>query len=380
MEQDTSQKPTHIYEIDFLRAVTVFSVVTIHSVSATLFIYSYDARATFITNFIIHVLHYNREMFIFVTGLVLTYVYYYRNYSVKKFWFKRVLLIFIPYVAWSLIYIKIKNPTLNGDDFFKLFWYDVYSGSASYQLYYILLALQFYAIFPFFLWFIRKVSKYPFIVLLLSFFIQMDLISLDFTYLQTGNHHGNIMNWILKYQDRIFLLYQFFFVAGAFAAIYINKCFQLLKKYGMLSPFLCIVEVIGLQFLFDYQINTQHESYKYTMSVLQPSIVPLSIIVIVFSFWLSTLWAKKQRLFGLIKAISDTSFGIYFIHVLILDYVIHTILPMLPSDIPGIWQMTFATLTTFISSLGICLLLLRIPFLSWTIGRVYPFKSKKLPI
>src|SRR5260221_12581715 len=111
-ENNEERKP-HIYEIDFLRAITVFSVVTIHSLAACAFLYSKSISATNLIALFIHTLHYNREIFIFVTGLVLTYIYYHRSFSATKFLAKRLLLIFIPYVFWSLIYIKINIPILN---------------------------------------------------------------------------------------------------------------------------------------------------------------------------------------------------------------------------------------------------------------------------
>ena len=84
--EKNEEKKAHIYEIDFLRALTVFSVVTIHSFSAASFLYSDSTGATDMIALFIHILHYNREIFIFVTGLVLTYVYYNRSFSAIKFW------------------------------------------------------------------------------------------------------------------------------------------------------------------------------------------------------------------------------------------------------------------------------------------------------
>lgn len=360
------EKKAHIYEVDFLRAITVFSVVTIHSISTTTFFYAKSHNATNIINLIIHLLHYNREMFVFVTGFVLTYVYFNRQLSAKKFWLKRLLLIVIPYIVWSIIYIEVDHAN---DKFF----YDIYTGNASYQLYYILLAIQFYAIFPFFLWFIKKVYKHPVLVFSISLLAQLIFIYIDFTYFQKGVYKDVpfIKNFLLPYQDRLFTSYQFFFVLGSFVAIYLNKCYSFLKKNGFYSLILFGITIICYSLYYFHQLKiNDKESISYTISVLQPSVIFYSIVIITFFSWLSILWVKKKRFFSLIKKISDTSFGIFFVHVMILNYITKSLLPFIPSAVPAYAQIIFVVLTTFILSTLICLLLLRIPFLGWTIGRV----------
>lgn len=374
--ENNEEKKAHIYEIDFLRAITVFSVVTIHSFASTSFLY----KSTFATDLIalfIHILHYNREIFVFVTGLVLTYVYYHRKFSTLKFWSKRLLFIFVPYVAWSIVYVKINNPTLHLDQLFSLFWNDLWTGNASYQLYYILLTLQYYLIFPFFLWFIKKIDKHPLIVLSTSFALQIIMIYFDFTYLQRGplTHLPIVKNFITPYQDRLFIIYQFYFVFGAIVAIYMDKSYKLIQKYGKFLPWIVIISLLCFSFYFFHQLRIK-DPLSYALGVLQPSVVIFSTVIIVFFAWLSTLWVKKKQFFRLIKGISDVSFGIFFVHVLILTYIIQKILPILPPTIPILERIILVDLATFISSVIICLLLIRTKFLSWTIGRAAVKRSR----
>lgn len=366
--EKNEEKKAHIYEIDFLRAITVFSVVTVHAFTSTAYLYSGSIFATDMIALFTHALHYNREAFTFVTGLVLTYVYYHRSFSAGKFWSKRLLVIFIPYVLWSLFYVKINNNTLGFNNYLSLFWTDLITGNASYQLYYILLALQYYAIFPFFLWFIKKFKNHLLAVLLISFAIQLVTIYLDFTYIQKGplTQLPIVNSFLTPYQDRLFISYQFFFVFGAIVAVYMDKAYKFLEKHGRLIPWFGLVSLFFFAFYFLHQLHI--ESMSYALSALQPSVVLYSIVAIIFFSWLSTIWVKEKKMFKLVKAISDTSFGIFFVHVLILNYLIQKILPLLPVSIP-IWEkMILIDLTTFIASIIVCLLLIRTKYLSWTIG------------
>lgn len=256
--QKNEEKKAHIFEIDFLRAITVFSVVTIHTFSSTTFLYPKNQFITDMLNLFIHALHYNREMFVFVTGLVLTYVYYHRQFSATKFWSKRLLVIFIPYALWTLLYVFVNRTEMD-------FWLDILTGGASYQLYYILLAMQYYVLFPFFLWFIKKVSNHPVSVLIISLIIQLLMLYFDFTYVQKGalSHVHFIKFYILPYQDEFFITYQFFFVLGSIVGIHFNKIYRfhlrilfyfgdrlVLPRRQVVSPpnlVYVLLEVMGLQ-------------------------------------------------------------------------------------------------------------------------------------
>ncbi len=368
--EPNEEKKSHIYEVDFLRALTVFSVVAIHSIASTSYLYSSSFLATRYTALFIHLLHYNREIFVFVTALVLTYVYHQRSFSTKKFWGKRLLFIFVPYVLWSFIYVKLNNPTLPLGSYLSLSAYDVLTGNASYQLYYILLALQYYAIFPFFLRFIKKIGKHPLTVLCISFIIQVSMIYIDFTYFQKGTFTNLpfINQFFLPYQDRLFITYQFFFVFGAIVALYINTSYQLIRKYGpfLIWPIIVVLSCYALYFF--HQLNIK-EPMSYALTVLQPSVIIYSTCIIPFFAWISTVWAKKKKMFGCIKAISDASFGIFFVHVLILNYVIQKLVPILQPTVPIVEIMITTVILTFTSALLLSHILLYIPFLGWTVGR-----------
>jgi len=370
----------HIYEIDLIRAITVFSVVAIHSLSATTFLVPKPASSVQLLNLIIHALHYNREMFMFVTGLVLTFVYFRKQFSVKKFWIKRMLLVLVPYIVWTGIYVKINNPDAGLSQYLNLSLTNVLTGNASYQLYYILLAVQFYLVFPLFLWFLKKVAHHPWLTLSISLVLQLIAMYIDFTYFQTNAIQTPfVTQFLLPYQDRIFISYQFFFFFGAFAAIYMNAAATFLKKYGVLSLLFLILVLALFSVDFSYHINTLHQSMWYAMSVLQPSVVIYSIVAIIFFSWLALLWAKQKKLYWLVKSISDVSFGVYFVHVFLLTLVVSYVVPLFQTVVPVPITILITVLCTFIASVVFCFILLKVPLLSWTIGRARPlWKTKKV--
>ena len=372
MKPENSTSRPHIFEIDLIRAITVLTVVAVHSLAYTSYLTTKQSSLVFLS-FIEHSLHYNREMFMFVTGLVLTYVYLHKEFSAKRFWLKRFSLVFIPYVLWSALYTVINNHGLGLLDYIKLSLVNILTGNASFQLYYILLALEFYALFPLFLTLIKRIVKYPWITLFSSFLLQIVFIYFDFHYLQTGPLSKlTFVNSFIYYQDRVILLYQFFFILGAFAAIYMDRVRASLRKSGLLLTFVFLAGIISYAAYYYTQIEKYGYSIDRATTVLQPSVVLYSLVVIIFVSWLAILWASKRRLYKLVGTISDTSFGIYFVHVLVLTYVIQLLLPIYSHFLPVAAIDLITIFFAFSISLVVCFLLLKIPIFSWTIGRARP--------
>lgn len=365
----SSQKPSHIYEIDLLRAIVVFSVVANHSLSYTNYQITSITGIQFV-NFISHALHYNREAFMFITGLVLTYVYYHRKFSVKSFWIKRVSLVLIPYILWSVIYVVLNNPGISFVEYVKLSYWDILTGEASFQLYYILLSLQFYIIFPLFLLFIKKVAHRPWHILAVSFIIQFIILYFDFYFLQTGPYSQlPSVKTFVHYQDRIVFMYQFFFILGGFAAVYMDTLKSFFKKSGQYLFILFITSLSLYAVNYYIQLNVFHATLDQATSVLQPSVAIYSTVVIIFYCYLAYLWAERRKWYRLIKLVAVTSFGIYFVHVIMLGYVMQFLFPLLPSVLGTPLKMITVLITAFGLSVLFCYVLLKIPFLSWTIGR-----------
>lgn len=365
--KSVTHKRPYLYEIDLIRSITVFSVVTIHTFAYTSSLIEGELPKQMFS-LVNHLLHYNREMFMFITAFVLTYVYYDRQFSVKRFWFKRLLYVLVPYVLWSFIYVKYNYPTLTGADYLKTSFFSLLTGGASFQLYYVLLALQFYFIFPYFLFFIKKIARKPWLSLGISLSVQLLFLQIDYMYIQSGIVKSKAWDLLFEFQNRIVLIYQFFFFFGGFTAIYEEKVRQILTMYGRFIPYVFLAIFTVYTVLSFWQIQT-YSSVSYATSVLQPSVVLYSIAVICLFFWLSFLWAKKRHGYRLVKTISDTSFGVYLVHVMIISLTMRYLLPLLPSGIPIPIQIVAIVLFAFSASVAFCALLLRIPWLSWTIGR-----------
>jgi len=376
------QSRPHVYELDPIRIVTALCVIGVHVLAFTLFL-EHTGGATLLHNAVLNALHFTRQVFMFVTPFALVYVYYGKPFSTKSFLIKRAIGVLLPYSIWSILYTWVNTP--------KPFWpfigaclFNILTGSAAYQLYYILLSLEFYLLFPLFMMLLKRLERHPWKTLIISFVVQVLLIYTDYRYIQSGPFgNTSLGRFINDYQDRFVLTYQFFFFLGAFAALYLQPARAFILKHAWLVISIFLVATAWLWGHFFLQVLVYRQSQGYALSVLQPSIELYSIGVILLFCWIAAHWARWTDAAGHPSGsrfwhnLSDSSFGVYLAHVLILNNVVLPyIVPLFSSILPSALSIFIIWVLVGGGSILITLLLLRIPFLSRSVGRAHPVEAK----
>ncbi|SCY22946.1 Peptidoglycan/LPS O-acetylase OafA/YrhL, contains acyltransferase and SGNH-hydrolase domains [Paenibacillus polysaccharolyticus] len=154
-------RPRRIEYLDLYRAIAIMAVVAIHATSTAVAHYPKNTWDHDLFYFWNTFLQFAVPAFLFLSSLVLFY-----NYSAKlnekdwiiSFYKKRMFYIFVPYVVWSLIYFVIKKliagkePLAYSVQFVK----QLTLGTAHTHLYFFLIILQFYIVFPWILYLTRK--------------------------------------------------------------------------------------------------------------------------------------------------------------------------------------------------------------------------------
>src|SRR5438874_9071036 len=212
-KNDQQTRP-YIYELDLMRPVTAVTVVAVHVLAFTQSL-NHTTTGLQVQNGIITSVHFTRDVFMFITALALAYVYYGRPFSGKRFWAKRSIGVLLPYCLWSIAYTWVNTSQHSPGAFARLALFNILTGNASYQLYYILLAIQFYLVLPLFLLLLKHIQNHPWRALLISFALQVLLMYLDYRYLQQGSLASRgVWQMVAAYQDSFLLTYQFYFILG----------------------------------------------------------------------------------------------------------------------------------------------------------------------
>ena len=382
----------YLYALDPIRVVTALSVLAVH-----VFEFSSVLNASPVAAQIqvgaSSALHFTREVFMFTTAFVLVYTYAGKSFDVMTFLRKRGITVVVPYVLWSAVYVwfnaAMQQTSLSPLRYMLTTAKSVLMGDASYQLYFILLSIQFYALFPLLLRMLPWLRRHARLVLTLSFLVELALLSFDFVFLE-NRHAAPVFAtvWATRidyYQDRFVLVYQFYFLLGALLALHVERVSAFLLAHGraIAVAFALTLGAFWLNVVF--AVGLGHDTVEYATAVLQPAMVPYTLVVLAFLGWLAVRWAPppqtgepaaKPRGAQLWNTLAESTFGIYLVHPLFLTLALAFVVPALPSGVPAPLRVLALLLLVAGVSVGASIALLRTPGLSGLVGRPSPLPTR----
>lgn len=318
-----AKKKKYLHEVDLMRVIFIGGVLLNHTTTAfknnvgdgsgsQLFI-----QATHLS------LHFTRMGFMFMTGLVLVLNYYNKDQHWFKFWKKRYINVGIPYIGWNAIIMWFVTITagvaISWPNYFNNLLDAIIHGN-KYYMYYILVTFQLYLIFPLLVYMFKKLPKHHIAILVTSAVIQL-LLVIGIKYWLPGVDRDGWWYLFRSYGLNI-LVYQFYFIAGAFVAIHYNEVDRFIEKYHRMIGWTTLALSLGTVALFFGNIHILHLSMSATESIHQPLIFIYDTVMIAFVFWIGRQYAHARN-HGLpmwaehtIKNMSKVSFGIYLVQTI----------------------------------------------------------------
>ncbi|MCY0898374.1 MAG: acyltransferase [Firmicutes bacterium] len=355
-----AEKKGYVEAADFVRAVTIVSVVAVHSTW-----YMANGGNWVSSGAILSLLHFTRESFMALTGFVLTYSLFGRRLNWWEVWKRRYRLVLFPYMIWSAAYMVAFGSFATLGVFFLTYGRNLLDGGAWFHLYYLLITMQFYLILPLFLALMKVAKKHPWSVVAGALLFQLALFTYDQYF--RGPHPTGINAYI---GDEVWT-YTVYFVIGGVAALYWPQIRSWLKTHMALV--LKLSAATAALMLAEFFLQT-YLGHNMTMadSVLQPAMVPWAIMTIVLLAALGVRYeAARQNnphRWQLVKTIADVSFGIYLVHPMLLQYWTG-ILASLGWYHPSFWLDGLTEALLVASSTVLMLIIGRTPFSPWIIGR-----------
>ena len=381
----TNRRNPYVYALDPIRVITALSVLSVHVIGFSAVLNTSELGRD-IQLGAGSALHFTREIFMFTTAFVLVYTYAGTNFNLRTYVRKRGVTVFVPYVFWSAVYVAfnawLAETSLSAPQFAITMVKDVLTGNASYQLYYILLTLQFYALFPLLLRLLPWIRRYMRSVLTISLAVEMVVLALDFVFVENMHAPSVLPNgWGTRidfYLHRFVLAYQFYFMLGIVAALHFDRVSAFLLAHGREIVAAFVLVLGAYWFNFAFSVGMGHNSADYAVAVLQPAMVPYSMVVLAFLGYLACRWAPLQRTgetstkprgAQMWHTLADTTFGIYLVHPLFLTPALIFVAPALPSALPVPLRVVMLLVPVAALSVGLSLLLLKTPGLSGLVGR-----------
>lgn len=329
--------------ISNLRNLATFSVVFLHV--AAVFLYQYgslDNNSWKLANFLDSFVRFCVPLFVMISGALLLG----KEFTLKEFLSKRISRIIYPLIFWSIvyfIYINYSNfSTVNIDVIITQFLKGLSKGMY-YHFWFVYMILGLYLFMPILNTWIKNSSKREVQYFLFLFFITV-----------CNNKFTN------EYFPNIDLMYFSKFIGFLIVGYYIDRYIKNGKKALIIGAFLFVLGTLLTYFFTNFYsfleggfVETFYD-YTYFNVVLQ------SIGIFIVG---KNLFIKTTPTF---QSLDKNSFGIYFIHILILERL-SMIFPYVDMDEKNMYSLlgyiVVVSISVFIISYIIVFTLSKVPFL-----------------
>jgi hypothetical protein len=316
---EKKKKRPYLHEVDLMRLIFISGVLLNHVTSA----FAQNMVADSTSKLILHAshlaLHFTRMGFMFMTGLVLFLNYYHKkDNNWFTFWKKRYSSVGVAYIAWNAILLLITDlvsgTIFEGANYGAELWDAIIHGNQFY-LYYVFVIFQLYLLFPLLVKLFKKLPNYHNQLMVLSFILQ--LIMLVFIKYYLPNFDRSNWLYLFKAYGLNILVYQVYFMAGAYTAIHYQEVTRFLTTHAKAVVRITAVLSIGTVGLYFFNQNVLQLSFSRTEIVHQPYIMVYALCMVACVFILGKKYAAYReqgmpvRLDKLIKLASKISFGLY---------------------------------------------------------------------
>ena len=300
----------HLHYIDLVRVLTVALVIAVHVLGQEALPGTVTAGA------LLAVGHVSREVFFLLTAFVLAYTYRSKPVRPLSFWRRRFLYVGLPYLAWSLIYFLADSPDLNPlGPALQTFADTVLHATARYHLYFLLVSMQIYLVFPLIRALLKATRRHHLILLAVAGACQI----LFYLAVQENWSVGPF-TWLLRPPDAWLTSYLGFVIAGGVGAWHAQALADWTRKrMSWVFTAAAATIVAGLAVYFG-EVFLGGQNPLVASDVFQPVVVIESVGVAWAFLALGLRWQDRGRRAGrLIHAGADASFGIYLAHPLLIQ-------------------------------------------------------------
>ncbi len=214
-------------------------------------------------------LHFSRTAFFFLSAFVLTYAQITRPRSTIEFWRRRYAQLGVPYMAWTLIYwiyTLIDHNGSTGTDWSYL-WHDLVYGY--YQLYFVVVLLQLYLVYPLVLWLVQKTRRHG--LLMTASLLFALALSADLHWPGSFGALGHATVWLERYWpfSRNPITYQEQFIAGILVALHYERVHEVVERWW--RQFAALAVIVGVAAILWYLVAVwTGESAGRASNIYQP--------------------------------------------------------------------------------------------------------------
>ena len=353
-------RPGHVDEVDVVRIVTFAAVIAVHAIAFT------QRPSNQVAAGAMMLLQFGRELFFALMGFVLVYSAERRYPGARAFWRRRFLFVAVPYLAWTLIYWF--DAVLRGQH--QRLVSDLVTGNAEYHLYFLLVTMQLYLVFPLVLRFVRRTAPRAWTVLGAVAVVNLAWLAA----LHSVHSPPGWAGWVWGHAYELLPTYSMYVLAGCYAALHLGRVREVVRsKADVLVA--AAVGAAGLA-LVAYVAQLSTRAPRDAADVLQPAMALSCLAAVLLLFVGGSRWAASERRAGagdasnaMVQEASDISFGVYLAHPLVLQLLLDAGLGNTGQRLPAPLATVLAFVGAAVGAAALTLAARRTPFSLALTGR-----------
>ncbi|WP_188316330.1 acyltransferase [Solihabitans fulvus] len=308
----------HLRQLDMVRTLTFLAVITLHSISATLVVTGTATSA------VIMLLHASRYAFVFLTVFVLVHANRGRRLKVGRFWRRRLLLIGVPYVVWTAIYLAIglHSGVVDPNNLAKTSLDDLLTGGATYHLYFLLISAQVYLALPALRWLLRVTTGRHGYLLAAAVLVQAAVAAV-IQYAPLPTTDDTTLGWLALHANMLLPTYAVLVIVAAVAATHLDEVQAWVDRNGRAIRWIVAGAAAATLAWFAVNVLVVGQAPWQASGAIQPLYVFWPVAAVLGLYALGCAWARQANPPGAraLSWASDASFGIFLAHPAILQFV-----------------------------------------------------------
>jgi peptidoglycan/LPS O-acetylase OafA/YrhL len=301
-------------QVDAMRPIKQAGVVSTHCI-----LYFAPAAASVSSGAALLLLHVSREGFFFISACMLTYAYAdIGRAGLRRFYGRRVVSVVIPYLCWTVIYFLYLLPTAHYASVTSALAH--LAGMAEtgyYQLYFLLVIMQFYLVFPLLLVLLRRTRGHHGRLVAAAAAAQVAIA--------IATHWQLLPTLMQRYAQQDALSYLLYLTGGSVVAFHLDEVHAWVVRHARLIVALTAAAALAAEavyFLAQYRVTTVLGSGN---DPFQPSVIPFNIGAITCGYLAAVALVRPGRsrpARAAVRVGADDAYGIYLSHMLVITALI----------------------------------------------------------
>jgi len=314
-----------ITAVEYIRGVAMLGVVGIHTGACTLSNPNVNLHLFALLEI---VSRFSVPIFFFVSAFGL-----FRSHPLDKelkygqFMLRRFRMVLIPYLTWSILYML--HYSLTYHDFYiwkpTLVYKYFLFGLASYQLYFLVILLWFYAFIPLWRWLARAIIRNPFPLLGILLLLQIVFNYYSSYYLRPSAFSNHYLAVLVEYRLSYWVVhYLFVFMLGAVCAARFADFVHFTERFRTAIYCFFVSTLAGMLLFYYYLVYGCQKGPEDAVNLahqLSPIGVLYTIAAALFLFTLFRQTAVPKPIIPILMLLSEHSYPVYLVHPFLIYYL-----------------------------------------------------------